>query len=79
MTRREEIERVKELGEEIGYGNMMDIASALWGMSLHGAYGAPHHHAHIPTCYLNIKKRKLKPIIEAQTERVREIEARKGN
>jgi len=26
----DEIKEVKELGEKIGYGNMMSIASALW-------------------------------------------------
>lgn len=34
MSRRNEILAVKELGEKIGYGNMMDIASALWAMDL---------------------------------------------
>lgn len=29
---KEEVLRVKELGEQIGYGNMMDIASCLWGL-----------------------------------------------
>lgn len=30
----DEIKEVKELGEKIGYGNMMSIASALWRKSL---------------------------------------------
>ncbi len=30
--RMQEILKVKELGEKIGYGNMMDIASALWAI-----------------------------------------------
>lgn len=34
-----EIEAVKRLGEQIGYGNMMDIASALWALSLERQYG----------------------------------------
>ncbi len=32
--RKREIIAVKRLGEEIGYGNMMDIASALWAIKL---------------------------------------------
>ena len=34
MSRKNEIIEVKALGECIGYGNMMDIASALWSMKL---------------------------------------------
>ena len=34
MSRKNEIIEVKALGERIGYGNMMDIASALWSMKL---------------------------------------------
>ena len=34
-----ECEAVKNLGEEIGYGNMMDIASALWAKSIRSRYG----------------------------------------
>lgn len=31
---RQECEAVKRLGDEIGYGNMMTIASALWAKML---------------------------------------------
>ena len=34
MSRKDEILAVKDLGERIGYGNMMDIASALWSIKL---------------------------------------------
>lgn len=34
MSRVDEIRAVKQLGEKIGYGNMMDIASALWSIDL---------------------------------------------
>lgn len=34
MDRKSEIVAVKVLGERIGYGNIMDIASALWTMRL---------------------------------------------
>lgn len=33
MTRMDEIAKVNELGARIGYGNLMDIASALWAKS----------------------------------------------
>lgn len=33
MTRMDEIAKVNELGAQIGYGNLMDIASALWAKS----------------------------------------------
>ena len=29
-----EVEQVKELGEQIGYGHLMELASALWRKSL---------------------------------------------
>ena len=34
MTRKEEILQVKSLGDSIGYGNLMTIASALWRYDL---------------------------------------------
>ena len=34
MDRKSEIEAVRKLGESIGYGNIMDIASALWCLKL---------------------------------------------
>ena len=32
MNRKEEIARVEQLGEAIGYGNLMDISSGLWAL-----------------------------------------------
>lgn len=43
-----EVLKVKELGEVIGYGNMMSIASALWRKSLKQK-GFPIEGAFIPT------------------------------
>jgi len=37
--RTKEIEQVKQLGESIGYGNLMDIASTLWAVMLEKEYG----------------------------------------
>lgn len=48
MDRKSEILLVKEIGERIGYGNMMDIASALWTLKLERLYGIKNG-AHIPT------------------------------
>lgn len=42
MNRKEEITKVKQLGETIGYGNLMDIASGLWALKEGNAM-------HIPT------------------------------
>lgn len=39
MNRCEEIARVRQLGEVIGYGNLMDIASGLWALR----EGSPMH------------------------------------
>lgn len=46
--RKAEIQRIKELGKSIGYGNLMDIASALWALDLERKYGVKSG-AHIPT------------------------------
>lgn len=39
MNRGEEIAKVRQLGEAIGYGNLMDIASGLWAL----CEGSPMH------------------------------------
>ena len=48
MTHADEIRAVKALGEQIGYGNIMHIASALWDREwqrrgVQGAYLYPVH------------------------------------
>tara|TARA_R110002167_G_scaffold348510_1_gene559881 strand:- start:1571 stop:1789 length:219 start_codon:yes stop_codon:yes gene_type:complete len=50
-----EIEAVKELGEKIGYGNMMSISSALWRKSAKEK-GYPISGAFVPTCLEFIKE-----------------------
>jgi hypothetical protein len=45
-----EITAVKELGERIGYGNMMTLASALWRKNLKDS-GYPEIGAFVPTIY----------------------------
>lgn len=51
----DEIKEVKILGEKIGYGNMMGIASALWRKSLKEK-GYPISGAFVPTCLDFIKE-----------------------
>jgi len=51
----DEIKEIKELGEKIGYGNMMSIASALWRKSLKEK-DYPISGAFVPTCLPFIKE-----------------------
>ena len=51
----DEIKAVKELGEKIGYGNMMSIASALWRKSAKEK-GHPISGVFVPTCLEFIKE-----------------------
>jgi hypothetical protein len=48
-------ERVKRLGEEIGYGNLMELASALWRKNLK-QLGIPETGAFIPTVKCMLKE-----------------------
>lgn len=50
MTQKQEIEAVKQLGETIGYGNMMALATALWRKDLRD-HGYPVSGAFIATVY----------------------------
>lgn len=47
---------VKKLGEKIGYGNLMTIASKLWKVDLF-INGYPESGAFIPVCEYQVKKR----------------------
>jgi hypothetical protein len=55
MTQEQEINVVKNLGETIGYGHLMSLASALWRKSLKDK-GYPEHGAFVPTCIDFINK-----------------------
>lgn len=55
MSRIEEIKAVQELGEQIGYGHMMSLASALWRKDLKDN-GYPEIGAFVPTISSFIKK-----------------------
>ena len=50
MDHYDEIRQVEELGEKIGYGNMMSIASAIWAKKLGDDDGAV-----VPTLFTFIK------------------------
>ena len=50
MRQEQEIKAVKQLGEAIGYGNMMALATALWRKSLRDK-GYPQSGAFIATIY----------------------------
>lgn len=55
MNRKQEIEAVKKLGEKIGYGHLMSVASALWRQKLKET-GVPTSVAFVPTIIDFIKK-----------------------
>lgn len=55
---KKQILAVKQLGIQIGYGNMMDIASILWAAVLINE-GLPDSGAFYPTIDSNMKKSKL--------------------
>jgi len=50
-----DVNNVKELGEEIGYGHLMSIASALWRKSLMEK-NYPIDGAFVPTCLSFVDK-----------------------
>ncbi len=68
MSRKEEILEVKKLGERIGYGNLMDIASALMSIKSDGI-----EIGHVPTVLPCIKKEERADIEQQVLQRVAEI------
>lgn len=68
MSRKEEILEVKKLGERIGYGNLMDIASALMSIKSNGI-----EIEHTPTVLSCIKKEERADIEQQVLQRVAEI------
>lgn len=60
-----EIEQVKLLGEEIGYGNLMTLASALWRKKLKDK-NVPVSGAFIPICII---EQNMEPYLKKETER----------
>jgi hypothetical protein len=56
----DEVLSVKQIGEQIGYGNMMCIASALWRVDLKTKWNLPPICAYVPQVYFNIKRKARK-------------------
>lgn len=56
---KEDVKRVKAIGEEMGYGHLMSIASSLWRAKM-VKEGYPLSGAFVPTCIPFIKKEDLK-------------------
>jgi hypothetical protein len=65
---KKEVLAVKQLGEMIGYGNMMSIASALWFLDL-DKKNYPTSGAFIPTISQDMKKKEGENAIEEQKRR----------
>lgn len=58
-----EVEEVLRLGKQIGYGNLMELASALWRYDLR-KQGLPEVDALIVTAKCNVRKEDLSDIEE---------------
>jgi hypothetical protein len=67
-----EIQAVKELGEKIGYGNMMDIASSLWGIMLEDKFGHSTG-AFEPVCIAPIDEKYAKELKKSRKKRNEQI------
>lgn len=66
------VKAVKKLGDEIGYGNMMSIASALWQMELKKNYGLEEG-AFIPTKASLMKDEEGQKALEEQKRRINQL------
>ena len=77
MSRKSEIIEVKVLGERIGYGNMMDIASALWSMKL--SDDGIERIMHVPTVEHCMKKKEWERTRLQVLARIDEIKTYKIN
>lgn len=54
-TFKEQVEIIKSIGDQIGYGHLMCIASALWRKRLKET-GTPPEGAFVPTIEYSVKK-----------------------
>lgn len=73
MDRQLEIEAVKNLGEQIGYGNMMSIASALWAVNLTEKHDLPANGAFVPTVSILMKRKERKRAEEEQQRMMKQV------
>lgn len=69
---KEEIIQVKNLGDKIGYGNMMDIASCLWSILLEDNSGIING-SHVSTVYACMLKKEVKIKKASQNEKIKYI------
>jgi len=76
MDRKAEITAVKQLGEKIGYGNLMDITSALWAIQLQ-KNKTPKSGAFVPVLIYDIKTKLKKRYEVRQSMIIHEIKALK--
>lgn len=67
MNLKGEINAVKSLGEEIGYGQLMTLASALWRKSLRDK-GYPEVGAFVPTCMPFIGDKEILEVTEKENK-----------
>lgn len=72
MNREQEIEAVKALGEQIGYGNLMGIASALWAIDLDKS-GHGHSGVFLPVCDFSLKSPDRNRSNDALNNRMQEV------
>ncbi|MEO6522236.1 MAG: hypothetical protein ABIN91_11200 [Mucilaginibacter sp.] len=71
MNRKNEIEAVKQLGEMIGYGNMMTLASALWAIQLNKSGSSTG--AFVPALTSDLLARYRIDAMEQQANKIQEI------
>lgn len=71
--RKQEINAVKELSEKIGYGNLMDIAAALWAMKM--STDGIERIMHVPTVKPCMKKKEWERTREEVLLRIEEIKS----
>lgn len=72
MKRIDEIRLVKQLGEQVGYGNLMNLASALWAIDLESK-DYPVTGAFVPVISPDIKAARRKHYEKEQNQRKREV------
>ena len=75
MARLEDIKAVEKLGEAIGYGNMMDIASALWSKKMTAKTGQ-YCVMHVPTveAYLTDEGKEVaRAALDARVDELKEL------
>lgn len=70
LENKNEILAVKRLGDIIGYGNMMSIASALWGLKLQES-NIPASGGFIPTLSSDMKIKEARKAVEERERRMK--------